>query len=418
MKQLWAKLKERPFVRNIIIFFSVMGPGVITANVDNDAGGITTYSLAGSDFGYTLLWSLIPISAALFIIQEMCNRMGVVTGKGLSDLIREKFGVKVTFYLMLLVLMTNFGNIIAEFAGIAASAELFGISRYIALPFSAFLVWYMVVKGTYRSVEKLFLIATVFYVSYLVTGFLVAPPWQKIMTEFVHPRISFTSGYLLMLVAVIGTTIAPWMQFYQQSSVAEKGIKIQDYRFSRLDVIFGSIAVNVVAFFIIVVCGTVLFRGLGQQPIQTAADAARSLKPLAGNYSAYLFAFGLLNASLFAASILPLSTAYSVCESFGWETGVNKNFSEAPQFYILYSLLILFGAVIVLFPRIPLISIMWLSQAINGLVLPFILAVMLVIINDRKIMGEYCNSRLFNVLSIGCAVAISLVSIILVISLL
>jgi Mn2+/Fe2+ NRAMP family transporter len=314
--------------------------------------------------------------------------------------------------------MTNFGNIIAEFAGIAASAELFGISRYIALPFSAFVVWYMVVKGTYRSVEKIFLIATVFYVSYLFTGFLVAPPWKKIMTEFVHPRVSFTPGYLLMLVAVIGTTIAPWMQFYQQSSVAEKGIKIQDYKFSRLDVIFGSIAVNVVAFFIIVVCGTVLFQGLGQQPIQTAADAARSLKPLAGNYSAYLFAFGLLNASLFAASILPLSTAYSVCESFGWETGVNKNFSEAPQFYILYSLLILFGAVIVLFPRIPLISIMWISQAINGLVLPFILVVMLIIINDKKIMGEYCNSRLFNVLSIGCAAAISLVSIILVISLL
>lgn len=416
MKRFISRFKEHSWVRNMVVFLSIMGPGIITANVDNDAGGITTYSLAGANFGYTLLWSLIPITFALILIQEMCNRMGVVTGKGLSDLIREKFGVKVTFYLMLLILVTNFGNIISEFAGIAAAAELFNVSRYLALPLSAFVVWYLIVKGTYRSVEKIFLVACLFYVSYLITGFLVHPPWDVIGREFVKPTISFKTDYLIMLVAVIGTTIAPWMQFYQQSSVAEKGIKIEDYKYSRLDVIMGSIAVNVVAFFIIVVCGAVLFQGHGAEPIQTAGDAARSLRPLAGEYSSYLFAFGLLNASLFAASILPLSTAYSMCESFGWETGVNKNFSEAPQFYVLYSLLILFGASIVLFPGIPLIKIMWLSQVINGLVLPFVLIAMLLIINDKKIMGEYANSRLNNIFTIGCTAAISILSLILVFS--
>jgi NRAMP (natural resistance-associated macrophage protein)-like metal ion transporter len=402
----------------VLLFLTIMGPGIITANVDNDAGGITTYSLAGANFGYTLIWSMIPIMIALILIQEMCNRMGVVTGKGLSDLIREKFGVKITFYLMLLILLTNFGNIISEFAGIAASAELFGVSRYLVLPFSAFVVWYMVVKGTYRSVEKIFLVACLFYVSYLITGFLVHPPWKEIAHAFVLPHARFSSDYILMLIAVIGTTIAPWMQFYQQSSVAEKGIKIEDYKYSRLDLIIGSIGVTIVAFFIIVVCGTVLFKGSGHQPIQTAADAARTLKPLAGNYSAELFAFGLLNASLFAASILPLSTAYSVCESFGWETGVNKNFSEAPQFYILYTLLILFGASVVLFPGIPLISIMWFSQAINGIVLPFVLVAMLMLINDRAVMGEYGNTKFQNVLSVLCIAAISFLSIALVVGIL
>ena len=414
--KLFKQLKEKPFIKNALIFMSIMGPGIITANVDNDAGGITTYSLAGANLGYTLLWSLIPITFALVLVQEMCNRMGVVTGKGLSDLIREKFGVKITFYLMLLILVTNFGNIIAEFAGIAASAELFGISRYAAIPVAAFIVWYMVVKGSYRSVEKIFLVACLFYISYLLTGFMVKPPWAQIGHEFIHPDITWRTDYFLMLVAVIGTTIAPWMQFYQQSSVAEKGIKMQDYKYSKADTIIGSIGVNVVAFFIIIVCGTVLFRGNAFQPIQSAADAARSLMPLAGDHSAYLFAFGLLNASLFAASILPLSTAYSMCESFGWETGVNKSFSEAPQFYILYSLLILIGASVVLFPSVPLIKIMLLSQFINGMVLPIVLAAMIVIINDKKIMGEYINTKLSNVLTVFTIASISILSLILVYS--
>jgi len=404
-------IKSRPAVQRFIIFLSVIGPGIITANVDNDAGGITTYSLAGANFKYAILWTLVPIMVALIIVQEMCNRMGVITGKGLSDLIREKFGVKITFYLMILILMTNFGNIISEFAGIAASLELFGISKYISVPAGACIVWYLVVKGTYKSVEKVFLFACVFYISYIVSGVQVQSPWGEITRSIIFPELSFKYEYLLCCVGVIGTTIAPWMQFYQQASVAEKGIKADNYHYSRIDTIVGCIVVNVIAFFIIVVCGTVLYTGQGAQPIQTAADAARALRPLAGKYSSFLFAFGLLNASLFAASILPLSTAYTVCESFGWETGVDKNFNEAPQFYILYTLLIFIGAGVILFPDTPLITIMMVSQVINGLVLPFILVFMLIIINDRKIMREYTNSRLANVLTIIFTIAISILSI-------
>jgi NRAMP (natural resistance-associated macrophage protein)-like metal ion transporter len=410
------KFKQRPWFIKMALFFSIMGPGIITANVDNDAGGITTYSAAGAHFGYALLWSLIPITVALILIQEMCNRMGIVTGKGLSSLIREKFGVKFTFYLMTLVLLTNLGNIVAEFAGVAAAAELFGVSKFISVPLAAMLVWYMVVKGTYKSVEKIFLVACIFYITYLVTGFMVKPNWAHIGREFVTPQIKFKSGFLIMLIGVVGTTIAPWMQFYQQASVAEKEINIKDYAYSKADTVIGSISVNLIAFFIIIVCGTVLFSSHhGGVIIETAADAAKSLAPLAGNYAAWLFAFGLLNASLFAASILPLSTAYSVCESFGWEIGVNKRFTEAPQFYTLYTCLILFGAGLILLPRIPLIQIMLLSQVINGLVLPFVLVAMLIIINDKKIMGDHTNSRLNNILAIAFTAAISLLSLILAI---
>ncbi|MCU0846803.1 MAG: divalent metal cation transporter [Spirochaetes bacterium] len=408
------KIRANDGFKRIALFLSIMGPGIITANVDNDAGGITTYSLAGANFGYTLLWTLIPITIALILIQEMCNRMGVVTGKGLSDLIREKFGVKLTFYLMILILVTNFGNIISEFAGIAASMEIFGISKYAAIPLSAVLVWYLVVKGTYRSVEKIFLVACMFYVSYIITGLMIKAPWNEIAGELVRPRINLSPDYMVLFVSVVGTTIAPWMQFYQQAAVVEKGITVQDYTYSKIDTVIGSIAVNIVAFFIIAVCGTLLFQSHGQQPIQTAADAALALKPLAGEYASMLFAFGLLNASLFAASILPLSTAFSVCESFGWETGVNKSFSEAPQFYILYSLLILTGAGLIMFPDIPLIKIMWISQFINGLVLPIVLVAMLVIINDKKIMGEYTNSKFSNAVTIIFTAGISAISLILV----
>ncbi len=408
------KLRQRPWFIKLALFFSIMGPGIITANVDNDAGGITTYSAAGAHFGYALLWSLIPITVALILIQEMCNRMGIVTGKGLSSLIREKFGVKFTFYLMTLVLLTNLGNIIAEFAGVAASAELFGVSKFISVPLAAMLVWTMVVKGTYKSVEKIFLIACIFYITYLVTGFVVKPNWHQIGREFITPQLKFKSDFLIMLIGIVGTTIAPWMQFYQQASVAEKEINIKDYAYSKADTILGSISVNLIAFFIIIVCGTVLFtEPKGGVIIETAADAAKSLAPLAGNYASWLFAFGLLNASLFAASILPLSTAYSVCESFGWETGVNKRFTEAPQFYTLYTFLILFGAGLIMLPKIPLIQIMLISQVINGLVLPFVLVAMLIIINDKKIMGEHTNSRLNNIISIAFTVAISLLSLVL-----
>jgi NRAMP (natural resistance-associated macrophage protein)-like metal ion transporter len=414
--KLIESIKSNHRVQRLVLFLSVMGPGIITANVDNDAGGITTYSLAGANFKYALLWTLIPITIALVLVQEMCNRMGVITGKGLSDLIREKFGVKITFYLMIMILLTNFGNIISEFAGIAASLELFGVSKYVSVPAGACVVWYIVVKGSYKSVEKVFLFACVFYISYIISGYMVEQPWHEIMGEVIRPRIDFKYDYLLACVGVIGTTIAPWMQFYQQASVAEKGIQAENYGYSKIDTIVGCVVVNIVAFFIIVVCGTVLFSGHGQQPIKTAADAASALRPLAGDYCYYLFAFGLLNASLFAASILPLSTAYSVCESFGWETGVDKNFTEAPQFYILYTLLIFIGAGVILFPDMPLIRIMMISQVINGLALPFVLVCMLIIINDRKIMREYVNSTFYNVIVVVFTVAISVLSLLLVVS--
>jgi NRAMP (natural resistance-associated macrophage protein)-like metal ion transporter len=383
--------------RGFFIFLAVVGPGIITSNVDNDAGGITTYSMAGAHFGYSLIWSLIPITLALIIIQEMSARMGVVTGKGLSDLIREHFGVKITFYLLVGLIFTNFGNTIAEFAGIAASLEIFSISKYLSVPAGAFLVWLLAVKGTYKSVEKIFLVACLFYGTYIISGFLAKPDWNAVKLNVLSPEFKFSAGSFGMLIGLIGTTIAPWMQFYLQSAVVEKNIKVEDYKHCRADVIIGSFVVSIVAFFIIVVCAATLFRaGI---KIETAKDAALSLAPLAGKYCSALFAFGLLNASLFAASILPLSTAYVVCEGMGWEEGVNKKFSEAPQFYGLYSLLIFLGAGVVLWPGLPLIPIMFISQVVNGVVLPVILIFILILINNKKIMGNYTNKMTFNILA-------------------
>jgi len=383
--------------RSALILLAVIGPGIITSNVDNDAGGIATYSIAGAHFGYSLIWSLIPITLALIIIQEMSARMGVVTGKGLSDLIREHFGVKIIFYLLMALIFTNFGNTIAEFAGIAASLEIFNISKYISVPLGAFFVWMLVVKGTYKSVEKVFLVACLFYITYIISGFLAKPDWNEVKDSILTPQLEFSAGSFGMLIGLIGTTIAPWMQFYLQSAVVEKNIKLKNYKYSRADVISGSFMVNLVALFIIVACAATLSKS-GIR-IETAKDAALALAPLAGKYCSYLFAFGLLNASLFAASILPLSTAYVVCEGMGWEQGVDKKFSEAPQFYGLYSLLIFLGAGVVLWPNLPLIPIMFISQVINGIVLPVILIFILILINNKKIMGPYTNGRGFNVLA-------------------
>lgn len=387
-----------------------MGPGIITANVDNDAGGITTYSVAGAHFGYTLLWSFIPIIIALAIIQEMSSRMAVVTGKGLADLIREEFGVRVTFYAMIVLIFSNIFNTVSEFAGIAASAELFGISKYILVPLCALAIWWLIVKGTYKSVEKVFLMACVFYLSYVISGFLSKPNWNEVLSQSLKPSFQFNKAYLLMLMGVIGTTIAPWMQFYQQSSVVEKKIKLKDYKYSRLDVIIGAFIVNIVAIFIVVVCANTLFKN-GIR-IETAKDAALALRPLAGKYCFYLFAFGLLNASIFSACILPLSTAYSVCEGMGWEVGVNRRFREASQFYILYTIIIIIGAAVILIPRIKLIPIMLISQATNGILLPFVLIFMLMLVNNKRLMGKYTNSRVYNffaVLTIVVMVGLSLV---------
>ena len=402
--------------KTLLIFLAVVGPGIITSNVDNDAGGITTYTLAGANYGYGLLWSLIPIMVVLVIIQEMSARMGVVTGKGLSDLIRERFGVRITFYLLLAILLTNFGNVIAEFAGVASSLGIIDVPKYVSVPLAAFVVWLLVVKGTYRSVEKVFLYACLFYVAYIISGFLAKPDWGSVTNELIKPRLQFSTGALGMLMGLVGTTIAPWMQFYLQAAVVEKNIKVKDYKHSRADVILGSFIVTIVAGFIILTCATTLFRaGIS---VQTAGDAALALKPLAGKYCSYLFAFGLLNASLFAASILPLSTAFVVCEGMGWENGVNKKFSEAPQFYGLYSLLIFLGAGIILLPGIPLFPVMYISQVINGIVLPVLLIFILILINDKKLMGDYVNKRVYNFLSWATVIGLILLSFGLLISML
>jgi len=390
----WVSSSKQSLWRTVGLFFILMGPGIITSNVDNDAGGITTYSLAGAQFGLKLIWSLIPIMIALIVIQEMCARMGVVTGKGLSDLIREKFGAKITFYVMVGVFLTNMGNVFSEFAGVAAGMEVFGVSKLISVPLSAFLVWWMIVKGTYKSVEKAFLVACIFYVSYIVTGIIVKPDWDHVVQQFINPTLSLRPSEMTMLIGVVGTTIAPWMQFYLQASIVEKGIKIEDYKFARFDVVMGAIMVHVVAFFIILVCSETLFKH-GVR-IETAKDAALSLQPLAGKYCTYLFAFGLVNASLFSASILPLSTTYLICEGLGWEAGIDKKFMEAPQFYGIYSLIIVLGAGVILYPNFPLIPIMYFSQVINGMVLPVVLIFMLLLINDKRLMMKYTNGPVFN----------------------
>lgn len=402
------RITRKGFWKTLGIFFALIGPGIITSNVDNDAGGITTYSLAGSEYGLTLLWTLLPITFALIIIQEMCARMGVVSGKGLSDLIRERFGAKATFYLMIALFLTNLGNTISEFAGVAASLEIFGVSKYLSVPLSAFFVWWLVVKGSYKSVEKAFLVACLFYISYIISGFLAGPDWHQIRTAFFTPTLRFEPGFLTMAVGVVGTTIAPWMQFYLQSSVVDKGLKTEDYQYARADVIFGSVIVNVVAFFIVMLCAVTIFQaGI---KIETAKDAALALAPLAGKYCTWLFSFGLLNASLFAASILPLSTAYTICEAFGWESSLDRKFAEAPQFYGLYSLMILLGAGVILFPNVPLIPIMFYSQVINGALLPFILIFMLILVNDRKIMGSHTNGWTLNLISLVTIVVLIFLS--------
>ena len=385
----------------LLMFLAVIGPGFITANVDNDAGGIYTYSAAGAQFGYLLLWVMIPMTIALIVVQEMSARMGAVTGKGLSDLIREEYGLRITFFMMVGLVITNFGNVVAEFAGIASSLELFHISRYISVPVAALLVWFMVVKGSYKSVEKVFLAASCFYFAYIIAGILAGPDWtQAFIATFKPPgRAAFHhSAYLYMVIAVVGTTIAPWMQFYLQSSIVEKGITAREYRASRWDVIVGCLFTDIVAWFIVVACAATLYTH-GIRQIRDAADAAQSLRPLASEYAYILFAAGLLNASLFAASILPISTAYTVCEGLGFESGVDKKFGEAKVFYWLYTLLLITGGAIILIPNIPLVKISILSQVVNGIVLPFVLIFMLLLINKSELMGRHVNGTWFNVIA-------------------
>lgn len=393
------KLFAKGWPSRLALVLAVAGPGFITANVDNDAGGIATYSVAGAQFGYSLLWTMVPITVALVIIQEMSSRMGAVTGKGLSDLIREEFGLRATFLLMVALVATNFGNIVAEFAGVASSLELFGVSKYIVVPLAAFAVWSLVVHGTYSSVEKIFLSASLFYIAYVVSGLLAHPDWQAAALSTVTRPASVglrDHSYVYMVIGLVGTTIAPWMQFYLQASVVEKGITARQYKACRLDVIVGCLFAAIVAWFIIVACAATL-HSAGIYEVKGAADAAQALRPLAGEYAYLLFAAGLFNASLFAASILPISTAYAVCEGLGLESGLDKRFHEAPAFYWLFTALVVFGAGVLLIPRFPLIPTMVLSQVVNGVLLPFVLVFMVRLTNDRELMGEYTNTPLYNV---------------------
>jgi len=407
---LWRKLSRH----RILFFLALIGPGIITASVDNDAGGIATYSIAGAHYGYALLWTLIPITVALIVIQEMAARMGAVTGKGLADLIRENFGIRATFYLMFALFLTNLGNTMAEFAGWAAAMEIFGVKRYVSLPVGAFLVWWLVVKGTYKAVEKIFLAASAIYFTYVISALLSRPSWGNVLSQILLPETHWDPPYLMILIGMVGTTIAPWMQFYLQSAVVEKGIKARHYRTSRWDVILGCLVTDLVALCIIVACAGTLFKHHIQ--IEDAKDAALALAPLAGKYASILFALGLANASLFAASILPLATAYYICEGMGWEGGVNKSFREAPQFFWIYTLLIVLGAGIIFFPQVPLIPIMYLSQVINGILLPFVLLFMLSLINNRELMGDHINSRGHNIVAWSISLALIFLTVLLVLS--
>ena len=406
----------RRWKTQILLFFSVVGPGFITANVDNDAGGILTYSQAGAQFGHMLLWTMIPITVALIVVQEMCARMGAVTGKGLSDLIREEYGLRITFLMMIGILICNFGNVVTEFAGIAASMELFGVSRYISVPICAVIVWLIVVKGQYKTVEKVFLAASFFYLTYIFAGVLAKPAWLEALTATVTPphlEAFKQHSYLYLVIGLVGTTIAPWMQFYLQASVVEKGVTRRQYKASQLDVVVGCVFTDVVAWFIIVACAATLYVH-GHRDIRDAADGAQALRPLAGDYAYILFALGLFNASLFAASILPLSTAYTVCEGLGFESGVGRKFSEAPAFYWLYTLLIIAGGAVILIPGVPLVKISVLSQVVNGGVLPFVLIFMVLLINKKELMEEHVNTRVYNVIAWGLTAIMIVLTMVLV----
>jgi NRAMP (natural resistance-associated macrophage protein)-like metal ion transporter len=392
----FRRLKDNPALRQLAIFLSILGPGIVTGSVDNDAGGITTYSVAGALYGYKLLWTLIPSFIALLTIQEMNARMGVVTGKGLADLIRESFGVRITFYMFIFLLIADVGNTATEFAGVAGSMNIFGVSKYISVPLAAVAVWVLVLKGNYKFAERVFLLFSVFLLSYVVSAVLAGPDWKVIGTAVITPTIQFDKEYIFTVLGIIGTTVAPWMQFYMQSAVIEKKLKVSDYKYTLWDVVLGCIATVVVAFFIIVACAATLH--VNGIKINEAADAAMALKPLAGALAGQLFAFGLFIASIFSAAILPLATAYYVCEAFGFEAGIDKKFSEAPQFYFLFTIIILIGAGIILIPGAPLIAITIWTQVVNAILLPVVLICMMVIINNKEIMEDYTNNRLQNVI--------------------
>ncbi|MGA3012542.1 MAG: Nramp family divalent metal transporter [Bacteroidales bacterium] len=389
-------MRRKSIWRNIALFAAILGPGIITGSVDNDAGGITTYSIAGALYGYNLIWTLIPSFLVLVIIQEMNARMGIVTGKGLADLIRENAGVKITFFIFIGLLIADIGNTTTEFAGVAGSLEIFSVSKYISVPIVAFIVWIMVVKGNYKIAERIFLIFSAALLMYIVSALMGKPHWNEIGHSIIHPKMKVDTQGIAMIIGIIGTTIAPWMQFYMQSSVIEKGLKITQYKFILLDIIVGCLATVVVAFFIIVACASTL--NVNNVVINEAKDAAMALKPLAGAISSQVFAFGLFIASIFSATILPIATSFYVCEAFGFEAGIDKKWKEAPQFYWLYTGIIILGCLIILMPNAPLIAITLWSQILNGLLLPVVLLCMILLVNNKKIMGEHVNKPIQNII--------------------
>lgn len=406
--------KRRISLKGLAAFLSVVGPGLITGSVDNDATGIAGYSIAGATYGYRFLWVLFLATIALVVIEEMAARMGIVTGKGLSDLIREEFGVRITFFTMLLLLIANAATTVANFAGIAAGMELFHIPKFISVPLAAILVWVLVVKGTYRYVEKVLLAFCLVYLTYVFSAFAVKPDWSEILGHLVTPYFEFTPQYMAVFLGTVGTTITPWMQFYLQASVADKGTRVSEYNLARWDVITGSITSNVIAFFIIVATGATLHvHGI---QVDSAEHAAQALEPIAGPYAFAFFAIGLLNASLMAAAVIPLSTAYAVAEAFGWESGVDRSFSEAPQFFRLYTSIIILGAALVLLPGIPLVFVMNLPNLVGGALLPVILILMLQLVNNRRIMGAYVNGPIFNTIAWVTAAALILMTALLLVT--
>jgi NRAMP (natural resistance-associated macrophage protein)-like metal ion transporter len=378
----------------LIGILSVLGPGMITANAGNDAGGIATFASVGAELGYRLLWVLIPITISLGIVQEMCARMGAVTGKGLADLIRERFGVRWTAVVMLALLIANGGVTVSEFVGIAAATELFGVPRFISVPLAGVSIWWLVVKGTYQRVERVFLFMSLVFLGYIVSAFLAKPDWSQVAVSLVKPSFSLDAAYLFTFIAVVGTTISPYMQVYVQSSVVEKGVTVETYGRTRLDVWVGTLFAILIVFFIIISTAATLHKqGIR---VESAADAARALRPLAGSYAETLFAVGLFGASMLAAGVLPLATAYSITEALGFEKGVSRSFREAPIFIGIFTFLIAVGAAIAVIPQLPLVRVLLVTQVINGLLLPVILFAVLKLVNDRELMGNHVNGPLYN----------------------
>jgi NRAMP (natural resistance-associated macrophage protein)-like metal ion transporter len=404
----FRRQRKQTVWQRIVLILAIIGPGIIAATADNDAGGITTYSMAGAHFGYGLLWVVFLITFSLAATQEMGARLGVVTGKGLADLIRENFGVKLTLFAMVTMLVANLGTTTAEFAGIAASGELIGVSKYLSVPLMSLIVWLVLYKGSFKTAEKIFLAFASFYIVYLINGWLVKPDLGHAITSLITPSFQFDSGYILLFIAVVGTTITPWGQFFIQSYVVDKGLKIDDYRYEKWEVYFGAFLTNIITFFIIVTTANTLFKnGIH---IQSAYDAGLSLKPIAGQLAQELFAFGLFAASMLGAFILPTATSYAICEAFGWESGFDRTWREAKKFYGIILFSIFFSVLIVLIPKIPLIKIMVAAQSLNGILLPVILIYLLRLINKKELMGKYTNSLLMNIISWATIISIVVVT--------